>query len=81
MPHDNINTLITMANQISENLNAHLNDEDTATQVCAHLKSFWARSMKRDIIQYSHQGKNQLAPIVKVAVQQLEMLYPDYTNT
>lgn len=80
MKHDNINTLITMANQISENLNAHLSDEDTAKQVCAHLKSFWARSMKRDIIQYSHQVDNKLAPIVKVAVQQLEVLYPDYTN-
>jgi len=69
-----------MANQISENLNAHLSDEDTATQVCAHLKSFWARSMKRDIIQYSQQGDNKLAPIVKAAVQQLEVLYPNYTN-
>ncbi|MCC5881417.1 MAG: formate dehydrogenase subunit delta [Halomonas sp.] len=68
MSRSQLDTLIHMANQIAIN-NAHYGD--AAERVHTHLKKFWARSMKRQIVEYLHQDGSQLSPLARQAIERL----------
>lgn len=63
--------LIQMANQIVANNSFHDDIEQTAATTAGHLQKFWARSMKKQIIDYAAQDGSDLSPAAKLAVQQL----------
>lgn len=66
MSRSQLDSLIHMANQIAAN-NAHYGDA-TVERVHIHLKKFWARSMKRQIVEYLQQDGSQLSPLAREAV-------------
>ena len=70
MSHNQLDTLIHMVNQIAANNGAY-ESEEAATRVASHLKRFWARSMKKMIIEYLETGGEDLSPIAKMAVTKL----------
>ncbi len=63
--------LIVMINQIVDNNSYGNTTEQTADATAVHLKKFWARSMKQQIIEYLEQDGSELQPAAKLAVQQL----------
>ncbi|WP_036566273.1 formate dehydrogenase subunit delta [Oceanospirillum beijerinckii] len=63
--------LIVMINQIVDNNSYGNTPEQTADATAVHLKKFWARSMKHQIIEYLEQDGSELQPAAKLAVQQL----------
>lgn len=79
MTNKQLDTLITMVNQISAN-NAHYEPEDAAERVSKHLKAFWARSMKQMIITYLAENGSELSPISKQSVELLGKDYPEMTT-
>lgn len=76
MSRSQLDSLIHMANQIAAN-NTHRGDS-AAEYVQTHLKKFWARSMKRQIVEYLQQDGSQLTPLARQAVERLaqEQLSP-----
>lgn len=73
--HSQLNQLISMANQIADN-NRHQGDEAAvANFVASHLKRFWARSMKQQIIDYSKTADNKLNDMAAQAVAILAKSY------
>ncbi|QOR40585.1 formate dehydrogenase subunit delta [Billgrantia diversa] len=68
MSRSQLDTLIHMANQIAIN-NAHYGD--AAERIHTHLKKFWARSMKHQIIDYLREDGSQLSPLARQAIEQL----------
>ncbi|MBS3804536.1 MAG: formate dehydrogenase subunit delta [Oleiphilaceae bacterium] len=72
MSDQQLQNLIKMINQISAN-NLHHGDESQAADVVAgHLKKFWARSMKEQLIAYADEDGGDLAPVSRLAVQKLK---------
>ncbi|KAA0010792.1 formate dehydrogenase subunit delta [Billgrantia pellis] len=69
MSRSQLDSLIHMANQIAAN-NAHYGDA-TVERVHSHLKKFWARSMKRQIVDYLQQDGSRLSPLAREAVERL----------
>lgn len=68
--------LIRMINQISDN-NLHHGDEGEAAEVVAtHIKKFWARSMKQDIIDYAESDGIELSTVSRLAVKRLTVPQP-----
>ena len=70
--HDQSVQLIKMANQIGTFFEAQTpSDAGAATQaIAAHLKSFWAPSMRLALVESFDQGKAQaMLPIVATAVR------------
>ena len=63
--------LIKMINQISDNIAIGANEAETAPQVADHITRFWARPMKEKIINYASHDGEQLNAVSKVAVLQL----------
>ncbi|WP_111414919.1 formate dehydrogenase subunit delta [Billgrantia lactosivorans] len=78
MSRSQLDTLIHMANQIAIN-NAHYGD--AAERVHVHLKKFWARSMKRQIVDYLRDDGSQLSPLARQAVALLAQDQPDARAT
>ncbi len=75
MSHSQLDQLVSMANQIANN-NAHQGDETVVVNfVASHLKRFWARSMKQQIIDYSQTADNNLNHIAAKAVAELAKEY------
>jgi formate dehydrogenase subunit delta len=60
--------LIDMANQISTNLALQGCEEEAVEKVANHIKRFWARSMKDQVIEYSQQEENDLLPLTQKAI-------------
>jgi formate dehydrogenase subunit delta len=71
MSSSQIDNLISMLNQIADNNNYKKTDEETAMIVANHVKKFWARSMKANIIKYADSDGSQLSPTIKLALAQL----------
>ncbi len=67
-------SLIKMVNQISINNLYHGNDEAAAEQVATHLKKFWARRMKQQIIAYAQADGSELNSVSRLAVARLEAM-------
>ncbi len=72
LPH-----LITMTNQIADNLVSpeHGSQQQTVDQVANHLKRFWPRPMKEQIIAYASEDGSELQPLALKAVLQLAEAY------
>jgi formate dehydrogenase subunit delta len=70
MSHNQLDSLIRMVNQIAANNGAY-QTEEAAQRVASHIQRFWARSMKTLIIEYGHEGGEDLSPIARLAVAQL----------
>lgn len=68
MSRSQLDTLIHMVNQIAIN-NAHY--DNAAERIHTHLKKFWARSMKRQIVDYLQQDGSQLSPLARQAIERL----------
>lgn len=71
MSQQQLDSLIHMVNQIAANNGHHGSDEAAAGVVATHLKKFWARSMKRQIIDYVSQDGSRITPLARLAVIQL----------
>ena len=71
MSDQQLQNLIKMINQISMN-NLHHGEEHQAAEVVAtHIKKFWARSMKQQIINYAESDGLELSPVSRLAVKRL----------
>ncbi|ARD46041.1 formate dehydrogenase subunit delta [Colwellia sp. PAMC 21821] len=68
MSSSQIKTLVSMLNQIADNNNYKKTDEETAKVVAEHVKKFWARSMKENILQYANSDGSALSPTIKLAL-------------
>lgn len=66
-----IEHLISMINQIASNNNYKSTDEQTAQVVATHLKKFWARSMKQQILKYASEDGSELSEASRLALLQL----------
>ncbi|ANG62727.1 formate dehydrogenase [Marinobacterium aestuarii] len=76
-----LDTLIHMANQIADNNSHYGTQEEAAIRVAAHLKKFWARSMKQQIIAYLQQDGSNLTPLAQTAITQMQAsLRPEPAN-
>ncbi|MBL4764531.1 MAG: formate dehydrogenase subunit delta [Colwellia sp.] len=71
MSTSQIQHLISMINQISSNNNYKKSDEETASFVANHIRSFWARSMKEQILQYAAEDGSELSNASRIALTQL----------
>jgi len=71
MSSSQIKTLVSMLNQIADNNSYKKTDEETAAVVADHVKKFWARSMKENIIKYANSDGSALSPAIKLALAQL----------
>lgn len=71
MSDQQLQNLIKMINQISDN-NLHHGDEGEAAEVvAAHIKKFWARSMKQQITDYATSDGVELNSVSRLAVKRL----------
>ncbi|MGQ4877809.1 formate dehydrogenase subunit delta [Billgrantia sp. LNSP4103-1] len=66
MSRSQLDSLIQMANQIAAN-NVHYGTA-AAERVHLHLKKFWARSMKQQIVDYLRRDGSELSPLAREAV-------------
>ncbi|WP_110669348.1 formate dehydrogenase subunit delta [Salinicola halophilus] len=78
--NDPTTPLIKMVNQISLNNRHHDSDEAAAEPIAAHLKKFWAREMKRQIIDYAENDGRELLPVSRLAVMRLKTLSSEVKN-
>ena len=70
MTHNQLDTLIKMVNQIAAN-NGHYTPEEAADHIASHLRRFWARSMKKMIVDYLEQDGSELSPVAKMAIERI----------
>lgn len=63
--------LIKMVNQIADNIAIGDADAVTAPKVAHHIKLFWARPMKEQIIEYAAKDGERLNAVAKIAVSEL----------
>lgn len=71
MSRTQLDTLIHMANQIAANMHISDSDDAAAEQFANHLRKFWARSMKSEIIKYARTEGDELLPLAKLGVLKL----------
>lgn len=62
--------LVRMVNQIADNY-AALPPDDAARAVAGHLRSFWAPSMRADLLSWCDQGGAGLEDVSRAAVRLL----------
>jgi len=63
-------TLVRMVNQIAANVAHHPQDRAVA-EITAHLRSFWAPSMRADLVAYVDGGGPDLTKLAASATDQL----------
>jgi formate dehydrogenase subunit delta len=68
MSHDK---LVRMANQIATFFESQPG-EDQAARVAAHLKDYWAPTMRAELARFVRQGDPEVTPLVAEAVALLE---------
>ncbi|MGE4533089.1 formate dehydrogenase subunit delta [Halomonas sp.] len=61
--------LVRMINQITVNLNNGKNKEEAIVSICQHLERFWARPMKRRMVEILVSDSDRLEPLARDAVQ------------
>lgn len=66
--HDELQTLVKMANQIAANFSFHV---DAVDRTVSHLQRFWAPSLRQQIIQHAAAGGAGLDDQALQAVQRL----------
>ncbi len=74
MSHSQLDQLIIMANQIADN--NHLDtDAESVEFIAMHIKKFWARSMKHELIEYAQNDGSQLNEFALKATLKLGVQY------
>ena len=66
-----LGSLIKMANQIADNVPVDLNEIERIDATANHVQRFWARSMKRQIVDYVRRDGSELSQIAQSAIRQL----------
>lgn len=65
-----IEHLVTMANQIGDFFKAEPDQTQAQKDIATHLKRFWARQMRNELVAHINQNSGQgLQPIVITAIQ------------
>jgi formate dehydrogenase subunit delta len=65
----NIDTLITMANQIGDFFGAYPDQNQAKKDVASHIKRFWAQPMREQIIKHMQEKQGSgLSPVVQGAI-------------
>lgn len=72
MSHGRLEQLIKMINQIARNNPCNGDDNASAEVVLSHVRKFWAKPMKQDIIAHLEQGGEGLDPVATEAVRSLQ---------
>ncbi len=67
-----IGALVRMANQIAKNFSHHRSDV-ASNEVAAHLHSFWAPSMRDQLVRYVDEGGDGLDPVPLTAARSLSV--------
>ncbi len=70
MSLSSIDTLIKMINQIAVNNGAY-DDAEAVERVATHVKRFWAKKMRADLIDYLQNDGSNLNPVAKEAAQKI----------
>lgn len=65
-----LRTLIRMANQIAANVE-HRSEAEATTLIATHLNSFWAPSMRADLLAFAATGGAGLDDLVLHALPQI----------
>ncbi len=68
---DELTHLVKMINQISENQPQHLSSEDAAQNVSEHVNKFWAKAMRKKLIDQSETVSADLSIISKQALNDI----------
>jgi len=63
--------LIKMMNQISDNQPRNLSTESAAENVASHINRFWAKPMRKKILDLNEDQKEQLTPIAQIALNSI----------
>ncbi len=63
--------LVKMLNQITNNIGIGETDDLVAAKVADHLRRFWARPMREGIASYVAEGGGGLVPVALTAVAML----------
>ncbi|RBW52009.1 formate dehydrogenase subunit delta [Marinobacter sp. F3R11] len=72
MKDQELNNLIKMLDQIIAN-NLHHGDDDKVAGVAAdHMRKFWARSMKQQIVDYANGPSSELSALARLTVARLQ---------
>lgn len=71
MNDSELNHLVKMVNQISDNLDHNDSMEVVSERVADHLSRFWASSMREKIIKYAGAGGGDLKASAKLAIEKL----------
>lgn len=58
----NVETLVTMANQIADFFISEAGDKAAPKEIAAHITKFWAPRMRAQYIEYASQGGAGLSP-------------------
>ncbi len=66
--HDELQTLVKMANQIAANFSFH---EDGVERTVSHLQRFWAPSLRQQMIRHVAEGGMGLDDLALQAAQRL----------
>lgn len=66
-----LNHLIKMINQISNNIAPGEDDNVAAPKVADHIKRFWAPHMKQQVIEYAQNDGAELQPTAMAAISLL----------
>jgi len=71
----NIETLITMANQIGDFFRSYPDTEQAKLDIASHLKRFWALGMRQQIVTHvKHHNAEGLHALVSDAIRENEAL-------
>jgi len=63
--------LIKMANQIGDFFRAYPDSEQAKQDIASHIKRFWSKAMRQELMAYVNQGHgSDLQPIVDAAIRE-----------
>lgn len=63
-----VDHLVSMANDIAANFSFH---DDAIGRTADHIRRFWAPRMRRQLLEYSEQGKQGLSKVALAALDEL----------
>jgi formate dehydrogenase subunit delta len=70
MSGQQIEHLVSMANQIALNFGEQRDPELAASRTAEHLQKFWTRNMRDQLTAYAALGEGELSPVVRQLCEQ-----------
>ncbi|TDG13621.1 formate dehydrogenase [Seongchinamella unica] len=70
MTGQQIDHLVTMANQIALNFGEQRNLNEAARRTAEHLQKFWTPAMRQQLAAYAQAGGDGLSPAVSLLLEQ-----------